>query len=644
VRDSAGVSIVENRGDDEPLGAVAVRIRDLVPPDSALTAVPWGVAADPMTGRIYVADWTGTRVATFDRSGVYTGSYGRAGDGPGEFRNPSAVALDPYGALTVWDTGRGILSRWSSEGDLLNEQRPGLAHWGPGFAIGVDWLVTVTSETAPSGMVMEQRLVAQTPRGTETLHEVPLELAMMRMPFVSMPAPKVFAPRVIWTSRGDTVYVLNGPGYGVDLYAHGTPVSSFRRAVNPIQVTDEMAVEGVQSGPGPYRGFMRRYGVTAEEIATAVGHEEVVSPVQGIAVDPRGRLWVTRSSNGVSPELVDILNAGGEYQGTFEAPGVPVAFLSDSLFVSLRLEETGEPTVSLYELRDSAARAASSMAADVTRDPEREVQFGLREFRDCPECPVMVELPPGRFLMGSPDGEEPAALNPDRPEWTERAEKPQIEVEIAYRLAVGKYEVTFAEWDRCVQAGGCTYEPEDKAWGRGDRPVINVSRTDAQQYIEWLSEVTGQRYRLPSEAEWEYAARAGTTSARYWGDELGHGMTVCDGCGSRWENRSTAPVGSFPPNPFGLHDMLGNVEEWVADCWTDTHEGAPADGSARAEDSPWWKDGKCERPVQKGGAWSYYPWTVRSATRSYFWPGPWTDRNDSYGFRVVRSMAPQSPS
>jgi formylglycine-generating enzyme required for sulfatase activity len=257
---------------------------------------------------------------------------------------------------------------------------------------------------------------------------------------------------------------------------------------------------------------------------------------------------------------------------------------------------------------------------------------------------MLVELPRGRFLMGRPEGEEPASRNPNRPEWTELAEGPQVEVEIGYPLAVGKYEVTFAEWDHCVAAGGCTHTPDDAGWGRGNRPVINVNRGDAEEYIRWLRQLTGQPYRLPSEAEWEYAARGGTTTARYWGDEIGRGMAVCERCGSRWDDRSTAPVGSFPPNPFGLHDMLGNVAEWVADCWNTDHEGARTDGSARIEDSPWWKDGSCERPMRRGGAWGFFTWTIRAAYRNYFRPccsitgQPWSDRGDSNGFRVVRTV------
>lgn len=254
----------------------------------------------------------------------------------------------------------------------------------------------------------------------------------------------------------------------------------------------------------------------------------------------------------------------------------------------------------------------------------------------------MVELPPGRFVMGSPRAEELAAGIAGRPEHTIEEEKPQVEVEIGYSLAVGKYEVTFAEWDHCVEVGGCTYRPHDNGWGRADRPVINVSRQDVQPYLDWLSRHTGQKYRLPSEAEWEYAARGGTTTARYWGDSLGTRNAVCDGCGSEWDNRSTAPVGSFPPNPFGLHDMLDNAYEWVADCWHPTHEGHPGNASARIENSPWWKEGRCERPAQRSASWAAFPWVVRAAHRGSWRPGPWPDREPTYGFRVVRTMTPDS--
>jgi len=170
--------------------------------------------------------------------------------------------------------------------------------------------------------------------------------------------------------------------------------------------------------------------------------------------------------------------------------------------------------------------------------------------------------------------------------------------------------------------------------------VIHVNRSQAIRYTAWLSEKTGKKYRLPSEVEWEYAARAGTTTARYWGDEVGKGLAVCDGCGSRWDKRSTAPVGSFPPNAFGLHDMLGNVSEWVLDCWHPSHEGIPTDGSPRLDGSPYWQDGTCQRPIRRGAAWSSYAWAVRAASRAVVrLDGPWGPAGDyADGFRVVREI------
>ena len=360
VRDSAGVTIIENFDPDKSLDIRAVRTVDLIPPDSALTAVPWGVAADPMTGRIHVADWTGQRVVAFDASGAYAGSYGRSGDGPGEFRNPSAVHMDPRGVLTVWDAGRQMLSSWSNEGELLNEQRPELTYWGPGFAMGSDWLATVTSST--SGTVTEQRLVVGRGQTTTTLHEVPMELAMMELGGGSFPGPKVLAPSVIWTHRGDSILFLNGPGYRIDKHAGGSVVTSIRRSVDPIEVTTQMAVRGAEFGAGPYGSFMRRFGLEAEDIVNAVGYEERVSPVLATVAAPGGQLWVTRTTDGMTPRFIDIFDSSGEYTGSFEAPAVPVAFPSDSVFAGLRLEDTGETIISLYRLVDVDSQRRQSQS------------------------------------------------------------------------------------------------------------------------------------------------------------------------------------------------------------------------------------------------------------------------------------------
>lgn len=144
---------------------------------------------------------------------------------------------------------------------------------------------------------------------------------------------------------------------------------------------------------------------------------------------------------------------------------------------------------------------------------------------------------------------------------------PRHVVKIDYVLAVGRFEVTFAEWDACVAAGGCRRRPDDSGWGRGRQPVINVSWADAQEYAIWLVRRTGKPYRLLTEAEWEYAARAGSAVHYWWGNDAGHGEANCYDCGSRWDGRQAAPVGRFSPNPFGLYDMHGNVLEWVEDCY-----------------------------------------------------------------------------
>ena len=169
--------------------------------------------------------------------------------------------------------------------------------------------------------------------------------------------------------------------------------------------------------------------------------------------------------------------------------------------------------------------------------------------RDCPSeaCPEMVVVPAGSlFLMDE-------------------------KVTIAEPFLVSKYEVTFAEWDKCYDAGGCSYQPAAQDWGRSTRPVINVSWNDAQQYLRWLSTITGMPYRLLTQVEWEYAARGVTEAAHpqpgySWGDQVGVGNANCNRCGSQWDNRQTAPVGSFKPNAFGLYDMHGNVAEWTGDC------------------------------------------------------------------------------
>ncbi len=241
-------------------------------------------------------------------------------------------------------------------------------------------------------------------------------------------------------------------------------------------------------------------------------------------------------------------------------------------------------------------------------------------FKDCDPCPEMVVVPPGSFLMGDLHGVGYFS------------EKAIRAVRIDYVFAVGKFEVTFDQWTACVSDGGCNgYRPDDLGWGRSDRPVVHVSWQDAKTYVTWLRRKTGKRYRLLSEAEWEYAARAMSRTMFAWGNSIGSGYANCDGCGSLWDDDLTAPVGSFAPNAFGLHDMHGNVYEWVEDCWHADYRGAPSDGSA------WTSGGVCQVRILRGGSYDDTPILVRSANRD----GNIT--NDRYnlfsGIRVARTLS-----
>jgi formylglycine-generating enzyme required for sulfatase activity len=239
---------------------------------------------------------------------------------------------------------------------------------------------------------------------------------------------------------------------------------------------------------------------------------------------------------------------------------------------------------------------------------------GPSTFRDCADvCPEMVSIPAGSFVMGSP------ASEPNR----ESDESPQRTVSIA-RFAAGKYDVTFDQWAACVNGGGCTSNPSpsDEGWGRGNRPVINVSWNDAQEYVRWLSQRTGHTYRLLTEAEWEYAARAGTTSAYYTGDLISAQQANFDGGPNR-----TQPVGSYPANRFGLYDMAGNVWQWVEDCYDSSYAGHALDDSA-------YETNNCSNRVLRGGAWFSDPQDLRSAERNGVTPA---GRSDYLGFRLART-------
>jgi formylglycine-generating enzyme required for sulfatase activity len=261
------------------------------------------------------------------------------------------------------------------------------------------------------------------------------------------------------------------------------------------------------------------------------------------------------------------------------------------------------------------------------------VERGLKPkdtFRECaPEqgedyCPEMIVVPAGSFMMGSPPTEtysRDTDIGGD--------ERPLHTVTIAQPFAVARYELTFAEWDTCAARGDCTWRPSDGGWGRGQQPVIYVSWDDARQYVAWLAKVTGKPYRLLSESEYEYATRAGTKTAYPWGDDIGKNNANCIGCGSKWDNRQPAPVGSFAPNRFGLYDMVGNVYSWVEDCLHIDFNGAPADGL------PWIQGSNCTSRVGRGGSWNADRNNVRSGSRDW---GSTVYRQTFWGFRVARTL------
>ena len=268
------------------------------------------------------------------------------------------------------------------------------------------------------------------------------------------------------------------------------------------------------------------------------------------------------------------------------------------------------------------------------RTAYRDGQMFSDALRSGGRGPEMVVIPAGAFRMGCVSGLDCYSF-----------EKPVHEVRIGARFALGRYEVTFAEWDACVSGGGCRgYRPDGEGWGRGNRPVNHVSWEDAREYAAWLSRETGEAYRLPNESEWEYAARAGSTTKYHFGNEEDE---LC-----RWANGAdmtaksqypdwtvsecrdghvyTALVGSLGANRFGLHDMHGNVWEWTEDCWNDSYAGAPADGSA-------WLRGDCAKRVLRGGSWDVAPGVLRAANRVRETTGY---RDNGSGFRVARTLAP----
>ena len=357
---------------------------------------------------------------------------------------------------------------------------------------------------------------------------------------------------------------------------------------------------------------------------------------------PVGRYQVEVRAAGYEAQRVwvDHTASGEPHQVALAAERQPFTIIAEPAAARIRLvniPERYEAGIALpagaYQVEVSVAgyQTVTETVVHGAAPTERRIALARasrqpgERFRDCPTCPELVVVPAGWYRMGSPSHEENRSDD----------EGPVHRVTIAQPFAVGVYEVTVGEWDACVSGGGCNgYRPDDAGWGRGRRPVINVSWDDAQAYVRWLSRQTGQSYRLLSEAEWEYVARAGTTTPFHFGRTISPAQANYDGNytyggGRQGQYRErTVPVGSFRPNAFGLYDVHGNVWEWVQDCWNGSYAGAPSDGRV-------WETGDCRRRVLRGGSSDNNARNLRSA---YRYRNTADNRNNDNGFRITRSL------
>lgn len=285
-------------------------------------------------------------------------------------------------------------------------------------------------------------------------------------------------------------------------------------------------------------------------------------------------------------------------------PATPATATTTSAPPTTATTTTAPPTT--VPPKPVPARPAANKAAA----PAAAGTASAHEFKDCPNCPAMISLPAGSFTMGS-NSSDPS-------------EKPAHAVTLAAPFSIGKTEVTVEQWKACADVGGCPQIPANGS--PATAPMRDVSWDDAQQYVKWLARQTGKPYRLPTEAEWEYAARGGTTSAYWWGSSMKPGNANCKDCGEPWQATAPAKVASFTANPYGLYDMNGSVWEWVADCWHTSYKNAPAHGRA-------WDEPTCRERVIRGGSWRDGASYMLSTTRFKY---DTSVRHSQNGFRVAR--------
>jgi formylglycine-generating enzyme required for sulfatase activity len=334
-------------------------------------------------------------------------------------------------------------------------------------------------------------------------------------------------------------------------------------------------------------------------------------------------------------ESIKDSNHVGDYEAYLKAyPKGRFVALAQARIARLRATgEKGAPALPAAPSSKPPVRAPAQAPADSKKAPAKAVPVPVPvpvpeaapppptigkpavqgELKDCAACPTLISVSPASFTMGS-NSSDPS-------------EKPAHRVTLGKPFAIGKYEVTVEDWNACVAANACqravqSITPNSKA------PIRDVSWDDTQQYLKWLSAISGKPYRLPSEAEWEYAARGGTSTKYWWGDEMAAGKANCKDCGQPWRIDGPANAGSFAANPFGLYDMSGSVWEWVADCWHNSFKDAPINGEA-------WDQANCNVRVIRGGSWRESAAYMVSSTRFKY---DASVRHSQNGFRVARDV------
>ena len=561
---------------------------------------------------------------------------------------PERPEPDPEGStsrLPRWVTVAGIVALIVAVG--------GGAYW-----LGQRAPVTPTEQaSAPQPVVPESQPVEspapQEPVSAPSIEEAPVVASTPVVPEPSVPAPPDHAALEAALGLGREERIMIQRGLHALEYAPGPADGAFGPSTRQA-LTQWQTAKGYVA-----TGYLDR---AQADVLLAVGRERVPVGVFVVETDPAGaevellgieesyraglelpvgryqvevwaegyesqRVWVEHTESG-EPHRVALAAIRQPFTITAEPAGAQIRLLNASeRYAAGMALPAGEYQV---EVSADGYRTVTETVVHGAEPTERRVVLawaGRRpgeRFRDCPTCPELVVVPAGSYRMGSPVSEEARA----------DAEGPVHRVTIGQPFAVGVYEVTFAEWGACVAGGGCNgHRPDDEGWGRGQRPVI-VNWDDAQAYVRWLSRQTGQTYRLLSEAEWEYVARAGSTTPFHFGRTISPRQANYDGNytyggGRRGQYRErTVLVGSFPPNAFGLYDVHGNVWEWVQDCWNENYVGAPRDGRA-------WERGDCSRRVLRGGSWFSKPGGLRSAYRG----GITADIRDYYyGFRIARSL------